>query len=652
MARTSSPALTAHQCWWLLATALAAIAPLVAYLPWWLSLLAASGLCWRGWLTWRRRPLPPRWILVLLVIGCCVAVLARYRTIFGQNPGVSLLLLLICLKLLEARSVRDGLSVILLACFLALAQFFHSQTILAALATAVTTLTATAAMIVLVDPEPPPRTQLRRAALLLAQALPCMLVLFVLFPRVQGPLWGLPRDAASALTGLSDTMEPGAISRLSQSDDITFRVRFAGPVPPNRLLYWRGPVLNDFDGRTWRMERLFQRNTLPYEEPEEGGIEQEITLEAHGKPWLFALELPGHVPAGAQATREFQLVAGEAVTSRRRYHLRSYPELRPVEQESPALLERARRLPAGSNPRIRALAEGWRATSDNDEELLRRAQVFFLNQQLLYTLEPPALGEHAADEFLFDTRQGFCEHFAAAFTVVLRAAGLPARVVTGYQGGEVNPVDGYLAVHQYEAHAWTEVWLMGRGWLRVDPTAITVPTRIERSLAAAIPSSAALPLMARSDLAWLRQARFRWDALNNRWNHWVPGYTAERQRQVLRRLGMPSPDWRAMTATMAIMTAIPVAALSLRLLRRHRRRDPAAILWERLSRRLSPHGLRRNPTEGPLDWSERVAAALPRRAGDMRAMALLYCCLRYGPDSGERPRLLAELRRCVAGFRP
>ncbi len=652
MAGRTSPPLTDRQGGWLLATAVAVIAPLTPHVPPWLSVPAMVALAWQGWLTWRRYRPPPRWTLALLVIAGCAAVIWQYRTLFGQNPGVALLILLLSLKLLEARSVRDGLAIVFLAYFLALAQFFYSQNIPTALATLAPTLLTTSTMISLVDPRPAPVALLRRAGTMLLQSAPCMLVLFVLFPRVQGPLWGLPKDAASTLTGLSDIMEPGSISQLSQSDAIAFRVRFAGPLPPSSQLYWRGPVLSEFDGRAWRMPRSLARMGLPYKEPATGGIEHEITLEAHGKPWLFALELPGHAPEEAVATHDFQLLAKQALINRTRYSLRSYPELRAGQDESPLLLQQLRRLPEDSNPRIRALAEGWQEQTRDDGELLLLAQRFFLRQQLQYTLEPPLLGTHAADEFLFDSKQGFCEHFASAFAVAMRAAGVPARVVTGYQGGEMNPVDGYLAVRQFEAHAWTEVWLAGSGWQRVDPTAITVPARIETSLAAAIPATDSLPLLARSDLAWLREFRHRRDALNNAWNQWVLGYTVQRQRQVLRRLGLSAPDWRSMTAAMTVVSAITLSALAAWTLRRRRERDPAVIQWDRLSRRLTRQGLARRPQEGPHDYAARVAAGLPRAAAEVQAMATLFSRLRYGRDDGEHPDRLAELRRRVAAFNP
>ncbi|MBI5784113.1 MAG: DUF3488 domain-containing transglutaminase family protein [Rhodocyclales bacterium] len=649
MARPSATPLTPAQTWWLIATGVAVIAPLAVHVQAWLTAAAALALVWRAALAWQRAPLPSRWLLLFLVVAGCAGVLWQFRTLLGQNPGVALLIIFLALKHLEARSTRDGLAIVFLAFFLTLAQFFYSQVIPAAIASAAGVLVATATLLALADSRAAPPVVLRRAGVMLLQAMPLMLLLFVLFPRIQGPLWALPRDAGGATTGLSETMAPGSISQLSQSDAIAFRARFPERVPAQKQLYWRGPVLPEFDGRTWRPINERPQASLPYPEPAAGGIDYEVIVEAHGRHWLFALELPGSTTAATLATRDYQLVAREPVTTRQRHALRAYPAHQAGADEAESLRRRALFLPAESNPRIRELAAQWRANAQSDADVLRQAESFFLRQRLIYTLAPPLLGEQTADEFLFDTKQGFCEHFANAFAVAMRAAGIPARVVTGYQGGEVNPVDGWLIVRQYDAHAWTEVWLAGRGWVRVDPTAISAPTRIDVSLAAAVLAGDPLPLLMRTDLTWLRNIRFRWEAVANTWNQWVLGYNPDRQRDLLRRLGMPQPDWRSMTATLAVLSGVALLALTAWTLRRRRRRDPALALWDKLSKRLGRRGLARRPAEGPLDYAQRVSTALPQLADDMQAIARLYARLRYGPGT---PTRLDELRRHVASFRP
>lgn len=641
--------LTPAQTWWLLATGVAACAPLAPQVPVWLAAVAAGAFLWRAALAWWRQPLPPRWLLILVTLAGTAGVLVQYRTLFGQQAGVALLLVFMALKQLEARAPRDGLAVVLLAYFLTLAQFFEDQSIPVAATMLGTVLMATAALANLADAQEQPLRLFRLAGTMLLQAVPFMLILFLLFPRVQGPLWGLPRDAYSGLTGLSDTMSPGTINNLSQSDVIAFRVQFDGAVPPKREMYWRGPVLTVLDGRTWRPGIATLARALPYAPVANSpGYAYTVTLEPHNKPWLFALELPETLPNDAFRTSDFQLHARKPVRERQRYAMRSYPQVE-HEAEDDFTLAAARRLPGGLNPRTRALGGGWTADGSSAAQRVQRAIDFLSNQNLVYTLQPPLTGQHVADEFLFDTRRGFCEHFAAAFVVLMRAADVPARVVTGYQGGERNPVDDTWVIRQSDAHAWAEVWLEGRGWMRVDPTAAAAPARIEENLAAAVPAGDPLPFLSRQGLDWLREARFRWWAINNAWNQWVLGFNPERQLELLARLGMDSPDWRKMTAWLAGLSGLVLLALAAAMLWRRPHHDPAQRQWLRLTRRLEKRGLPRHAWEGPQDYAARMAAELPAAADDIRAIAALYAGLRYG---NAPPDALAMLRQRVAAFRP
>ncbi|MCX8017958.1 MAG: DUF3488 and transglutaminase-like domain-containing protein, partial [Rhodocyclaceae bacterium] len=373
-----------------------------------------------------------------------------------------------------------------------------------------------------------------------------------------------------------------------------------------------------------------------------------VTLEPHNQPWLFALEWPVSLPPEAFATYDFQLHGKKPVRERIRYALASQPEAILPRQDR-AILAEALELPERFNPRTVALGRRLRAESANAEEIVARALGFLRAQGLVYTLQPPLMGEHVADEFLFDARRGFCEHFAASFVVLMRAAGVPARVVTGYQGGEHNPVDDTWVIRQSDAHAWAEVWLEGTGWRRVDPTAAAHPARIEHNLAAALPAGEPLPLLRRLDLDLLRTLRYRWWALHHAWNQWVLGYDPERQRDLLRRLGMSSPDWQQMTAWLAGLSGITLLLLAAALLKRSPHRDPLSRAWARLSRRLGKKGLARQSWEGPHDYAARVGHQLPARAGEIRAIAELYSALRYG---GADAKLVRELSRRIAAFKP
>lgn len=642
--KRESPPLARSQELWLLVSALLTLIPDVEHVPAWLTTAVAVAIAWRVSIWWRRAALPPRWLLSVLVAAGSAGVFLTYRHFFGKDPGIALLILFLALKLLEMRQVRDGLAVIFLCYFLLLTHFLNAQGLDIAGLSLAALVVITAALASLGHAAQPVVAHLRLSALMLAQAAPFMLVLFLLFPRVQGPLWGMPADAYSGMSGLSDNMSPGSISNLSLSGEIAFRVRFDGEVPPKYLLYWRGPVLRLFDGRTWRsgaqMEKVSPPDTATGET-----VRYAVTIEPHNKHWLFALEMPVAPPTGAIVSREYQVLSKTPVRSRLRYEMQSRPDSLPGMDESEASLRNNLNLPA-NNPRTRALAEQWQHEAGDPEATIRRMLDHFRKENYFYTLTPPLLGENSIDQFMFETRRGFCEHYASAFVFAMRAAGIPARVVTGYQGGERNPVDGYLIVRQSDAHAWAEVWLESKGWVRVDPTAAVAPNRIEAGLASAVPAGEPLPFLVRSDLSWLRQLRFRWEAVTNTWNQWVLGYDPVRQREVLARLGMREPDWKAMTAAMAVLCGLLLLGLTVWALHKRVRTDPTVRDWNNLSRKLSRIGLARQDWEGPADYAQRVALARPELSGPLRAITELYIDLRYGKLSGKMPR--QKLREMIA----
>ena len=646
----TKPPLSHRQSLWLFAAALAAFLPLPPHLPQWLATTTALVLFWRGALLWRRAPLPPRWLLLPLAAAGMASIALYYHSLLGRSPGIALLVLLFAMKTLETRTARDGFALALLAYFLVLTQFFFTQSIAnAAVMLAAVTL-ITAALLIMNHQRQQGAQALRLAVSLLVQATPLMLLLFVLFPRVAGPLWGLPNDAYGGLTGLSDTMTPGSISRLGRSDAIVFRAEFRDPPPAQPLLYWRGPVLSNFDGRSWRAAPAAMRNAPPRAVADDAS-DYTVTLEPDNKRWLFALELPGLIPPGATMTTDDQLLARNPVRSRLRYDMRSYPGSSTGVDESPAVLRQALQLPPDSNPRARTLALAWRAEFGRDNSaLIRHMLDYYRRHAFTYTLNPPLLGANSVDEFLFQSRRGFCEHFAASFVFMMRAAGIPSRVVTGYQGGEMNPYDHTLIVRQYDAHAWAEVWLRGRGWVRVDPSAAVAPTRIDTSLAAALPEGEPLPFLARAEFMWLQQLRFRWDALANTWNQWVLGYDQARQQAFLARLGMQDPDWRHMTAALTALCGVLLAAFTIWAVRSRHRLDPPLAAWNRLSRKLARRGLARRPWEGPSDYADRVNAKLPRLAAEIRLIARIYEELRYGGAVSRRR--LQELKWRIRRLAP
>lgn len=646
-ARRESPPLARSQELWLLASVLLTLIPDVEHVPAWLTAAATVGILWRTAIWWRRAELPPRWLLSFLVAAGSVGVFLTYRHFFGKDPGIALLILFLTLKLLEMRRVRDGLATVFLCYFLLLTHFLNEQGMNVAGLTLAAVVVVTAALASLGHAGQSVTACLRLSVLMLAQATPFMLVLFLLFPRVQGPLWGMPADAYSGMSGLSDTMSPGSISNLSLSGEIAFRVRFEDEVPPKYLLYWRGPVLRLFDGRTWRAGAQ-QEKVSPSATAAGETLRYAVTLEPHNKHWLFALDIPAVPPPNAIVSREFQVLSKTPVRSRLRYEMQSWSDFTPGLEESETSLRSYLALSA-NNPRTRALAEQWRREGGQDEAVIHRMLEHFRRENFFYTLTPPLLGENSIDQFLFETRRGFCEHYASAFVFAMRAAGIPARVVTGYQGGERNPVDGYLIVRQSDAHAWAEAWLEGKGWVRFDPTAAVAPSRIEAGLASAVPAGEPLPFLVRSDLSWLRQLRFRWEAVTNTWNQWVLGYDSMRQREVLSRLGMREPDWKAMTAAMAVLCGILLLGLTIWALHKRVRLDPTVQAWNRLSRKLNVIGLARKDWEGPADYTQRVTQARPELQQSLSAISTLYIGLRYGKLSGNEHR--QKLRELIADLK-
>jgi protein-glutamine gamma-glutamyltransferase len=633
----------------LIAGAALTVAPYTSWLPVWVSLAAAALLLWSAFVLIRGKLLPERWQLVALALACVLGVFFSYRTIVGRDPGVTLLVMLLFLKLLETRARRDTFVVAFLVYFVALANFFYSQSIPTAGLMLLTVLITTTALVGFSAPQRSFVSNFKTAGRMLAQASPVMLLLFFLFPRVQGPLWGVPQDAYTGVTGLSDRMSPGAISALSLSDAIAFRVKFEGPTPPRNQLYWRGPVLTDFDGYTWTMGLPQLRRDMSIEVAGTP-VDYEVTLEPHNRSWMFALEMPSRIPQTARMTSEYLPISLRPIRSRIRYEMRSYPQYEARSAARPEDLARALRVPRDVDPRARALAREWRDSLPDAPAIVRRAIEFFRGNRFEYTLDPPKLGANSVDEFLFDTRQGFCEHFASSFVFLMRAAGVPARVVTGYQGGDTNPVDGYMVVRQADAHAWAEVWLDGNGWTRVDPTAAAVPIRVEQGITAAAPAGASLPLFMRTRLDWLKSLRNNWEALSNQWNQWVLGYNPDRQREMLSRLGVREPSWQTMTVMLFWTLACVLLLTALWLLRSIRREDTVQRTWLRFCAKLGRAGLSRGSVEGPLDYAGRIAGQLPARGHAVRTIAALYVEQRYGP--GADAESVAHLKRLVRDFRP
>lgn len=615
---------------WILAAVLLTLLPLLPRLTLEVGLIASLPLLWQGWRLYTAAPpRPPNRIALLLIAVIAVAAtVTRYGTAFGRTPGLALLAMLLALKMLESRTRRDAHITIQLCFFVQLGYFLIEQSALTALSALAACVLALTALLRVEQPDLPLKPALSGSTRMVGIALPLAALLFVLFPRIDTPLWGMPTDGASATTGMSDRMRPGSIADLSLSGEIAFRVEFSGVLPPPAERYFRGPVMSQFDGLEWRARPAIRATSLP-----EGKrrIDYVITLEPHQNRWLFALE---HArPREGQTLDAFNvLLSGAAIRSRIRAQLTSYPDANIGLDASPGHLAANLELPVGSNPRTAAFGAKLRREQAAPADRVAAALRFLREGDFVYTLSPPHLGRNAADDFLFETRQGFCEHFANAFTVLMRSAGVPARIVAGYQGGEINPIDGTLVVRQSDAHAWSEVWLTGQGWVRVDPTAAAAPRRIDGGLTASLPASDPIPGLVRIESQWLRTLRNRAEALSHTWNTWILGYNAQRQRDLFAGLGVDA-DWRNLTIALVASGALWQAAVWVGLMRNRRRQTPAERAWQALLRKLAQDGLIPAISEGPIAFAARAGTIHPEWRQALADFAARYARLIYGPKA-------------------
>ena len=627
------------------------VLPHLARLPWWCVALSALVLVWRAHLALANLRLPGRVpIAALLVIAAMLTVWSE-QSLFGKEAGVTMLVVLMSLKTLELRARRDALVVFFLGFFLVLTHFLYSQSLFTALAMLVSVWGLLTALVLAHMPvgKPP----LRQAGTLAARSAlfgaPLMVVLFMLFPRI-GPLWGMPQDAMGR-TGLSGTLRLGGVAEIANDDSVAFRIKFEDNlVPAGESLYFRGPVLSRFDGIEWRRRtfRLSELARSPQVLTQGNGIGYEMTLEPIRLPLLPVLEVTPDVPEAApkidtyavSLRPDLQWQTDRVVAERIRFSARAWLRSRQGGELEPGEYAEAVHLPETFNPRIRA----W-ATEFRRDRNLGRGDVVATTAALLdhirqsdfsYTLAPGTYGRDAVDEFWLDRRAGFCEHFAVSFVVVMRALGIPARVVTGYQGAE-RALDGYFIVRQSHAHAWAEAWQVGRGWVRVDPTAAVAPERVTRSANLEPAPGLVVGALRTMNPELLAQLRAGWEAVNNRWNQWVLNYSRTQQFDLLQSLGIRSPDWQSLgLALLGLLVTGALAGAGWALWDRHRQ-DPWQRLQAQVREALAPLGVPARPHDPP----RRLATLVRERLGD-RSDLLAYELdaldrARYGPKARRKP---------------
>ena len=648
----------------LIAAGATAVAPHTFELPPWIIAVFALGGAWRygiEFLQWYRPRGLVRFGLMLLIL---VAVFRQYHTLLGRDPGMALLITLMGLKFLELKTARDFFVSLFVFYLIILGSFLYGQSLWLGGWALFATAASTAALVHLTQPTGLDMwRRLRLSGAMLAKAVPLMLIVYLLFPRISGTLWGLPADAHSGLTGMPDTMQPGSIRRLSESSEIAFRVSFDGAPPPPRELYWRGLVLTEFDGQGWQRDTTHAPTQDVSFIPLNDSMRYDVTLEPSNKPWMPALDLPATRPKGARYHPDFTLEHREPIRERLNYSLTSYTRYRTGALDA-AEHARALNLPRNLSPRARALAEQWQRENSGPQQVAQAALDYFRRENFVYTLSPPLLGDDPVDEFLFGARRGFCEHYASAFVALMRAAGIPGRVVVGYLGGELNTAGNYLIVRQSDAHAWAEIWLAERGWVRVDPTGAIAPERIELGIDAvrrlelqgvALGSLSSEAVQRALALGWFefiaRHTRWYWDYTNLAWYRWVVDYSKERQERFLTSLGIDDISWGKLVSLLAIGVLLVTLIYALFLLRTRKPADPALAQYLRFCRKLARAGLVRAPYEGAHAFASRAARKRADLASSISEITDLYEELRYGPAVKKDGKKYTSLKKCIMAFR-
>ena len=646
MSRADAPLLPSSTRAWTVATAGLALLPLLLLLPPGLAVGFAGAAAVVTYASWAR-PLPA-WLRLLLALAMLALVLAMMGPRLGRDTGCALLAAMLAIKPGESHHLRDARSLLGFSLFAPFAAFLLDQGPLSMLLGLAAVLSALLALQRLADVENqatplPLRERLRVMGRLVAIGLPLALAAFWLFPRLATPLWGVP-ERAVARPGLADRMEPGTWIDFMADDTPALRVRFDTLPPAPEQLYWRGTVLWNYDGRAWTREPGLDLLPPPALQPAGGDTwAYELEMEPTDRRQLVALDLPLHAPDGAQLGFDHTLACDRPLASLSRWHLRSAPARQRDLQLHPRVRALALALPPGRDPRTRELARHWRAEAGDDDVAIVQRALDWIRAEFGYTLEVPLPARDAADQFLFELRQGYCEQFSSSFAILMRAAGVPARVVIGYAGGYRNPFADYWIVRRMDAHAWVEVWLEGRGWTRVDPTAAVAPERVYDTLEqrrAMQDAGAGLRALRLHNVGHLT------DWLRRGWNDLVLGFNAQRQQALLRPLGLQRLEPAQLLLAFAALAALALAAMAWWLARAERERDPLLRAWHRLGRRYARLGLGRATHEPALAWAQRVAAARPQSGAELVALSQRFADSRYAPvPKGEMHQLVRDLRR-------
>ncbi len=636
---------------WLLIAQALVIIPHLLHVPLWLIGVWLGCAAWRVQVFRMRWPFPNAWVKAALMIGSGFAVYLSRGGLVGLDAAVALLITAFILKLLEVRTRRDALVLIFLGFFTVVTSYLFADSLLAALYSLLPVLALLAALVGLQQSgfAREPLAPLKLASKLLAQAIPLMLLLFVLFPRLE-PLWSLPQPKDKGTTGLSSSMTPGDLAELGQSAALAFRARFDGAIPAQSQLYWRALTLPNFDGRSWSISERFEASEPQWQAQGES-ISYSIIMQPSTQPWLFSLDVGSSEQEDIRLMNDFRLQRRTPVNRTYQYQATSWPQALRQPQLNQRQQQEFLQLPRTGNQQTRDWAQRLRGQYLDDDALVSALLRHFNQEPYHYTLKPPLLGRDSVDEFLFSSLRGFCAHYAGAMVFTLRAAGIPARVVAGYQGGEINQAGQFVQVRQFDAHAWVEYWQRGQGWRSVDPTFEVAPERIERGLQEALQDESELfqgdifsPLRYQH-IAWVNQLRMSWENLNHSWQTKILGYQRDSQQAWLKQW-FGKVDWQVLGLTLVASAALIIALIVLWMFKPWQRQtDPVQRVLNHFQRVMRRRGFNRETGEGLRDFYQRIHQQLPESQQQaVRVFIETYEQQQYA----EQGQDLASLRAALA----
>ncbi|MCB1616326.1 MAG: DUF3488 domain-containing transglutaminase family protein [Pseudomonadales bacterium] len=656
--------LSRQSLWCLFIVQLLLILPHLGRLPLWLPCFYGAALFWRYGVYSGRFVFPLKWQKAGLLLIFVSGIVLSFRQVFALDSLIAVLLGLSSLKLLEMYYKRDALVWVFVSIFILMTVFLFSQSIFSALYVFIV---LSLILVVYISFYRSPDSDkdnfgntlqlVKLSSSMLLQSIPLMIVMFLVFPRL-GSLWSVPLQSDKSKTGMSDTLRPGDINNLTQSKEVAFRVTFNGDIPSNDELYWRGLVLNHFDGLTWEQystghvdEQIIWAGSRSGFMPDrikrgEMYADYEIILEPSYRYWLFALATPIPQTAHVGLTSDFRLMKDSPINARFKYKVQSFRviALEPEMDARRIYIETA--LPENANPKTRSYVQSLREQVPDDDAYIKAVLNMF-HQDFFYTLKPPLLGQHSVDDFLFNTKKGFCEHFASSFAFMMRAAGIPARVIAGYQGGEINPYEGYLLVHQYDAHAWVEVWLEDKGWVRIDPTAAVAPQRIldgfRDSFLSTSPLESPFSLDSYRGLGFINELRLQADRVNYLWARWVLGYDNKLQEKFLSNL-LGEYSVKRIAIASALFAGVFFILLSAYIYWKGIDRTRPAVIrvYQKFCKRIAKKGMQRQVGESPLAFAHRVKQAFPDSGTALDEITSEFYALAYNADGNDNDKTDAD----------